>query len=141
MNWGKGIVIGMGLFMAFIVTLVVIMMRQNIDLVREDYYQKELAYDDQYNAEKAYVDANDSIVIRIIEDKLNIKLGNSFQKDSVTIELKRPNNGMQDLSFKMLAQPEVNLPIGNLPKGLFQCFVFGKTGGKEYQYQHDIYVP
>lgn len=140
MNWGKGIVIGMALFMGFIVTLVVIMMRQNIDLVREDYYQKELEFDDQYNAEQAYLDSKDTINIEIVQNQLQIELGKSFQKDSIQIELKRPNNQEQDLNFKLLAQPVISLPTEKLPKGTFECFVFGKIGGKDYQYKENIYV-
>ncbi len=140
MNWGKGIVIGMVLFMGFIVTLVVIMMRQNIDLVREDYYQKELEYDDQYNAEQVYQQTKDSINIAIVNEVLEIKLGKSFQNDSLLVELKRPNNQAQDLSFKVLAQPQVIIPVEKLPKGSFECILFGKTGGKKYQFKENIYI-
>lgn len=140
MNWGKGIVIGMALFMGFIITLVVIMMRQNIDLVREDYYQKEIEFDQQYNAEKTYVDTKDSILITVIDKSLEIKLGKSFQADSISIELKRPNNQKQDLTFRVLAQPVLSFPTEKLPKGTFECFIFGKTGGKDYQYKENIYI-
>ena len=49
MNWGTKLVIGMGLFMAFIITLVVFMMRSGSDdLVDKDYYQKGIEYDKEY---------------------------------------------------------------------------------------------
>jgi hypothetical protein len=47
MNWGKGIIIGMGLFMAFIIFLVVNLMMQKVDLESEDYYKREINYESE----------------------------------------------------------------------------------------------
>lgn len=44
MNWGKSIVLVFVLFAGFIGTLVYLMTRERIDLVRDDYYQDELTY-------------------------------------------------------------------------------------------------
>lgn len=141
MNWGKGIIIGMGLFMAFILTLVIIMMRQDIDLVQEDYYQQELAFDKQYNAEKVYIESEDSITMYIEDQLLKIKLGKSFQHDSVQVDLKRPNNQEQDMTFRMKAIPEIAIPIDKLPPGIFQCFVYGKLDSKKYQFNETVFIP
>ena len=46
-NWGTGLVIGMVLFIAFIMFMVITMMtdkKYSHDLVTEDYYQKEIVY-------------------------------------------------------------------------------------------------
>ena len=56
MNWGVKITIGMGIFMLLILGMVTIAMRQNIELESEDYYARELVYEEQLqkfrNAEK-----------------------------------------------------------------------------------------
>ena len=41
MNWGKGILIGVGLFMGFILFLVISLMTHRVDLESEDYYEKD----------------------------------------------------------------------------------------------------
>ena len=48
MNWGKGIVIGMSLFIVFILVLVIGLMSHRVDLQSEDYYQKEESENLQY---------------------------------------------------------------------------------------------
>ena len=48
MNWGKGLVIGLGLFMSFIVFLVVMMLNTPEDSFDKNYYEKGLAYDLDY---------------------------------------------------------------------------------------------
>jgi len=47
MNWGKSIILAFILFAAFIATLVTVCVRQDVSLVSKDYYQQELAYQDQ----------------------------------------------------------------------------------------------
>jgi hypothetical protein len=54
-NWGTGIVIAIGLFMTFILVLVYKMtvdQKYNHDLVVEEYYKKELAFQEEIDAEK-----------------------------------------------------------------------------------------
>lgn len=47
MNWGTKLIIGMALFMAFIIGLAVFMLNSNADpLVDKDYYEKGLKYDE-----------------------------------------------------------------------------------------------
>jgi len=52
MNWGKGITIVMVAFIGFIITLVTILMSNKIDLVSEDYYQKEIKFEDEIASAK-----------------------------------------------------------------------------------------
>ena len=54
MNWGNGILLTIFLFVAFIMTLVVISVRQDdIHLVTENYYEKEIRYQEQIDREKS----------------------------------------------------------------------------------------
>ena len=47
MNWGNKIAISFIIFIGIIVTMVVISMKQDISLVSTDYYEQEIAYQDQ----------------------------------------------------------------------------------------------
>ncbi len=49
MNWGKSIVLVFIVFAGFIGAMIYQMCRQRIDLVRDDYYQSEIAYQQQIN--------------------------------------------------------------------------------------------
>ena len=47
MNWGKGIFIFYGIFMIAILSVVYFSFTQEVNLVSEDYYQQEIAYEAQ----------------------------------------------------------------------------------------------
>ncbi len=47
MNWGKGIAIALTLFIGFIVVLVISIVSHTVDLETEDYYKKDIAYQDE----------------------------------------------------------------------------------------------
>lgn len=138
MNWGKGIIIGMVLFMGFIITLVTIMMRQKIDLVQEDYYQQELLYNQQYDAESNYLSAQNPIEVGTHADTLLLHFPADFQTGKATILLQRPNNKNQDLSFAIDAGEQVKIPLKHSEKGQFKCIISGVYRGKEYQMSQQI---
>ncbi len=54
-NWGVGLLIGMGAFICFIMYFVITMLSSkefDHDLVVEDYYKEELHYQEDIDAEK-----------------------------------------------------------------------------------------
>lgn len=138
MNWGKGIVIGMALFMGFIITLVTIMMRQDIDLVREDYYQQELEYNKQYEAESNYLSAQKAIEIEPKADTLFLHFPADFQTGKASIQLQRPNNKDQDIELTIDVREQVKIPLKHIEKGQFNCTVSGMYQGKKYQMSQQL---
>ena len=92
MNWGKGIIIAMALFMGFIITLVVTLMRQDVDLEIDDYYNKELAFNEQYNAQQNYMDATEKITFNVTSVSLFVIFPKDLQTGAAKIQLQRPNN-------------------------------------------------
>jgi nitrogen fixation protein FixH len=140
MNWGKGIVIGMVLFMSFIVTLVVILMRQDVDMVSDDYYKKELAFNAQYDAQQNYEDASGRIELALSEDSLFIHFPEELRQGNVLVELKRPNNEKQDAHFNVVASEKVMIPTKMLPKGSFDCILTGDRNGKKYEFKQALTI-
>ena len=138
MNWGKGIIIGMALFMAFIITLVTIMMRQDIDLVREDYYQHELEYNKQYEAESNYLSAQKTIEIEPKYDTLFLHFPADFQTGKASIQLQRPNNKDLDIELTIDVREHVKIPLKHIEKGQFNCTVSGIYQGKKYQMSQEL---
>ncbi|WP_256004617.1 MULTISPECIES: FixH family protein [Pedobacter] len=58
MNWGSKIIIGMALFMSFIILLGIMMVRSTPDpLVDEDYYEKGLNYDQELRVKQHRLDS------------------------------------------------------------------------------------
>ncbi|WP_343631126.1 FixH family protein [Fluviicola sp.] len=141
MNWGKGIIIGMALFMAFILLLVSILMRQNIDLVEEDYYTRELNYDDQFNAQKVYASAIEKISIESKSDSLLIYFPKDFQSEEVKVSFQRPNDKNKDVSFMIVPIEKVIIPTSSFPKGLFNCTIQGSIQDRPYEMSQQITIP
>ena len=138
MNWGNRIILGMGLFMGFILTMVVIMMRQKIDLVEEDYYKKELNYETQINAQKVYVSANEKISIKTEKDSLYLYFPAVFQTEDVTISLQRPDD--KNLDFVLTAKPlsRIVIQTAKFPKGVFTCTINGKIKDQPYEMSQQV---
>ncbi|MEY3438013.1 MAG: hypothetical protein RL265_598, partial [Bacteroidota bacterium] len=61
MNWGRGIILAMALFMGFILFLVVNIMLHTVDLESEDYYKKEINYEQEITAMKNFNAVNSRI--------------------------------------------------------------------------------
>jgi hypothetical protein len=138
MNWGKGIIIAMALFMGFILTLVITLMRQDVDLEIDDYYNKELAFNEQYNAQQNYMDATEKITFNVTTDSLFVIFPKDLQTGAAKIQLQRPNNKQQDAVFDVQATDKVYIPTKSLPKGVFNCTITGKRNGKNYEYNHSL---
>ena len=138
MNWGKGIIIAMALFMGFILTLVITLMRQDVDLEIDDYYNKELAFNEQYNAQQNYMDATEKITFNVTTDSLFVIFPKDLQTGAAKIQLQRPNNKQQDAVFDVQASDKVYIPTKSLPKGVFNCTITGKRNGKNYEYNHSL---
>ncbi|MGV3609608.1 MAG: FixH family protein [Fluviicola sp.] len=140
MNWGKRIIIGMVLFMGFILTLVTIMMRQKIDLVEEDYYNRELNYNAQFNAQKNYISAAEKISFETRTDSLFIHFPPKFQSKEVTINFQRPNDKNSDISFTVKPQEKVLIPTTAFPKGVFQCIIQGSIQDQPYEMSQQVTI-
>lgn len=141
MNWGKRIVIGMALFMGFILTMVVMMMRQKIDLVEEDYYKRELNYEHQLDAQKNYASAAEKIQLQVKNDRLLVYFPEEFRKAEVTIALQRPNDKSHDVVLHAKPVEKVVIQTAEFPKGIFTCTINGHIEGQPYEMSQQVTIP
>lgn len=97
MNWGKGITIFLVLFIAFITTLAVKLMRTSSDLVSEDYYKREVVYGDEITAEQNAKDARAELITEQNEAGIFIQVKQEVLPTQISIHLLRGNNPEQDI--------------------------------------------
>ncbi|RZL47775.1 MAG: nitrogen fixation protein FixH [Pedobacter sp.] len=140
MNWGTKIVLGMVAFMLFIVAMVVYMfsVHSNDALVDEDYYEKGINYNQEYNASRNVITDKVAPKITLTANQLIIQL-----KDSANYELKlmRPSTVKDDIKDKGLTVSDSNLILintQNMHTGLWFLELRWKSNGKEYQYKKSI---
>lgn len=140
MNWGTKIILGMIAFMLFIVAMVVYMfsVHGNDALVDEDYYEKGINYNQEYNATQNTVTDHAEPKITLNDGQLIIKL-----KDSASYELKlmRPSTVKDDIKDKGFTISDDHLILvntKNMHSGLWFLELKWKSNDKEYQFKKSI---
>ena len=131
MNWGKGIVIALTLFIGFISFLVVKIMSQDVDLVSEDYYKQEIDYEARIQKEQNGL--NNAAKIELIDQEayVVVQLPDSSSLTNVVLNLKRPNDKKLDKSFKIEGTKTFMLPKSSLEKGKYELTIDYTINGEE----------
>ncbi len=118
MNWGKGIVIGMATFMGFIIFLVVGLMTNRVDLESEDYYKREINYQQEIVAQENANKLDAKIEIISNEEFVIVKVPEGeFTK--IEMHLARPNDQKMDKLFKIEGTKSFLINKKDLQKGLY----------------------
>ena len=143
-NWGTGIVIAFILFIGFILYFVINMAaneKYNHDLVTEDYYKKELEYQediDKLNNAKALekditVTKNNEGLQVIFPDNLNI------EEITGKLFLYRPSNKQLDFETSFsLSKPNLLIPDKRLVDGRWNIVIDWQYKDKLYLYKASI---
>ena len=131
MNWGKGIVTALTLFIGFISFLVVKIMSQDVDLVSEDYYKQEIDYEARIQKEQNGL--NNAAKIELIDQEayVVVQLPDSSSLTNVVLNLKRPNDNKLDKSFKIEGTKTFMLPKSSLEKGKYDLTIEYTINGEE----------
>src|SRR5215204_5183538 len=98
MNFGKWIVVAFVLFAIFIATLVTICVRQTVPLVTEQYYQEELAYQEQIARIENASDLAEKPSITIEHFNLIVSYQHLAQVEKAELKLFRPSDAQLDQS-------------------------------------------
>jgi nitrogen fixation protein FixH len=143
-NWGTGIVLAFVAFIIFILYFVVLSFRDpasNHDLVTDDYYQKELKYQDDLDAAKNLEVAGSGMRVALVEEGLQIGFPEYMEPSKIkgTVSLYRPSN--KQLDFKtpiQLSERQLLIPKSRLLDGRWDIRVEWMYEDKPYLYQHKI---
>lgn len=140
MNWGQSIVLAFVLFAVFIGSLVVVCLRQDVQLIAPDYYQQELVYQKQLermnNANLLAVQP----VLRVSTGWLSVEYAMMADTQQGTLELFRPSDERFDRNFKLTGEVEQRLDVRSLPPGLYKARLRWTMQGKEYFLEEVIYL-
>lgn len=141
MNWGVKLIIGMLCFMSFIIVLAVKMMNSKSDaLVDTDYYEKGLAYDDDYKRKEQV--KKDDAAPEISMTKAYLLL--SF-KDKAEGEIKLVRTADKRLDKKVSMHTDslnaVKISLKGIEKGHWRLIITWRTDGKAYLNEQEIMIP
>lgn len=143
-NWGTGIVIGLLLFISFILYLVINMLTDkkfDHDLVTEDYYKKELLFQQEIDAEKRGNALTENISDRRMENGWLIEFPENLKLAEISGNLNfyRPSNAKLDFDIPLnLESNRIEIADENLLPGRWNINIHWEYQGETYLYKKEI---
>ena len=143
-NWGTGIVIAIALFMSFILFLVIKMTTNedySHDLVVEEYYKKELAFQQEIDAETNLKLLSEKIKGKRVEGGWLLSFPEEIKASKIvgTVFLYRPSNKQLDFDFPIeLSNSNLLIPDKRLLDGRWNITVNWEYEEKEFLYKESI---
>ena len=142
-NWGYKIIIAYGLFVAGILTLVLLSSQQNQDLVSEEYYADELAYQDIIDKSTQTASLSSPIEIVQSSSKLIIdfpaEFDNKMSKGSWTLyyaaNIEKDVKGAFQINDGLL-----NIEIPATASGIYLVKIEWTSEGLAYYYEKQVYL-
>ena len=141
MDCGKGIVLSFVLFALFIGALVTVCVRQDVNLVAQDYYKQELDYQNQIERHRNALALVSKPDIGVQNNFLNITFADFSRIESGEVKLFRPSNPDFDKSFVLSSTRDSlqQFDISAQPTGMYKASMKWSMDGKEFYFEKVIY--
>ena len=142
-NWGVAITICIISFMSFILYLVVQVSNTNTSLQAEDYYQQEVSYQTEIDAQQNFKHLNQVLEINQSQDSIQFVLPDFFQHLTTPIEVMflRPNNQLLDKEISISpASGRLRLAKNELSAGLYTIKINWFFQGLSYQVKQNYTI-
>lgn len=142
-HWGTGIFIFYGLFVLGILSAVSFYMRQDVDLVSNEYYKDEIKYQDKIEKLKRTYALKDDVKFIQADENLTISFPKTI-KENITGEILfiRPSGRKYD--FRLPLQTDQNLMqmvnFSRRRKGLWKIEMNWKAGNAEYMNEETVNI-
>ena len=133
MNWGWGILITIVLFMALTLARVIYLMNQDVDLVTNNYYEKELKYQQQIDKEKRTERLKQSVDVKYSGNKLQVIFPN-MKNITGDLYFYRPSSYKKDFQLPISIDDSFvqTVNVDTLEKGYWRVRI--NWGGNNEQY-------
>ncbi|MFN3404388.1 MAG: FixH family protein [Cytophagaceae bacterium] len=142
MNWGTYITITFIAFAIFMISLVVGTFRANTDLVYDDYYKKELEFQQQINKTDNFSKTNKNILVHQTSDGIKIAFPTEMVKNITegTIRVYRPSDAKLDKEFPLaLNEDGTQFVAADFKSGMYKV-KFDWKSDKEYYTEKTIFI-
>lgn len=140
-NWGLGILLSIILFMTASLIAVFFMMNRDVDLVANNYYEKEIKYQNQIDMEKRTSELNEKINVKVSNKTLFVSFPDTV---NITGELYfyRPSDYKKDFTIPISLdnKREQSVDVSNLLKGYWRLKVNWIMNNNEYYSEQPVYI-
>jgi hypothetical protein len=145
MSWGYRVTIIVLGFVAFMTFMVVQAFRQDFDLVAEDYYARELKFQDQIDKQTNHNQLNDPISCTVLDEHLILAFPSELSDQTIQGELYffRPSDAGKDVKMAIATNPGgIQLVDRNLlSQGYYRLQIDYSAGGSKYYSEKVISIP
>ncbi|MBI1930933.1 MAG: FixH family protein [Ignavibacteriales bacterium] len=126
-SWGVGITVSIIVFMLISVMFIYIAFNQDVNLVRDDYYEAEVKYNETMEKVKRTSALVDKLKISVIENNIQLQFPKISKSENIdgNILLYRPSERNKDLSITI--RPDSNylqtINTANMLSGMWKVKV------------------
>jgi nitrogen fixation protein FixH len=143
--WPYAVVLGLVLFMGYIVYFVILAMKQDVDLVSKDYYAQEIAYQDHIDkVGRTQVAGDVEITYDPAAQHILFQLPDTYQGQRITgkITFFRPSDDKldQEVALQLGRDRSQLIETNELEKGLWKVRVNFSTGEETYYTEKRIRI-
>ena len=145
-NWGTGIVMAFGLFMAFILYFVIEVQsnsKYDNDLVIEEYYKHDAQFGKEMQRTQNAQDLVEKPKVIVTQEGVLITFPSVFvpKKIKGTVSLYRPSNKKMDFEIPIsISEPTLLIPKKSLVGGRWDINMEWQYEGKSYLTKETIYI-
>ncbi len=136
MGWGKKITFVYLGFVALIITMVVISMRQKVDLVSKDYYAKELAYQSDINKMANANKLQSKLKCTVVNNTIEVVFPEEHSDKAIqaTAFIYKPSDNAADRQVEISTNDgRYVISTQDFLKGMYKVKIDWKVEGVEYQ--------
>ncbi len=146
MSWGNKILVSFILFVGIIFTMVYVSVNTEFNLVEENYYEQELAYEDQIQRIKNHDGLAEKPVFNL--DRMNLKAELNFPSEIAnalkegTVLFYRSSTAKFDKTFDLMLDEngQFQVDISQFPIGAWKIKLNWKDADKEYYKEIDFVI-
>ena len=145
MSWGIRITILYVAFVAMIGTLVFLTMREKVDLVADDYYQREINFQQQLDKQEAGLALSQQPTVQANASGLTVAFPSALATSGISgkVECYRPSDPTKDFQVDIHADSAGHQQIARekFEQGLYTVRLNWNAQGKAYYHEFPVYIP
>ncbi len=143
MNWGHKIILVYAVFVAGMLFLAFKSSKQNIELVTEDYYAKELVYQQKIDESKRTAALSAPVEVKLVNHALTINFPKDFAAKNIVGEamLYCPSDEKRDINQPFnVTDSAVSIVVPDNYHGLHYVKINWRVEGVDYYFEYKIII-
>jgi hypothetical protein len=144
MNWGYKILLTIIAFIIITLAMVFVAMKQQNDLIEENYYEKELAYQSLIDASRNLDKLQQADLLFIDKNiiKLKLPVGSFENLTEGSIEILRRDDASKDVILALTPDSSGNqsIPIKFFAKGGYTARIRWSNNGQLFYEEQNIFI-